>query len=138
MKLLILNGPNLNLLGQREENIYGKFTLSELENELRENFPTVDFDFYQSNIEGEIINKLHSYDGDAIVINAGGYTHTSVAIADALTAIKIPYTEVHISNVYAREEYRHVSFIAKNAVGVIAGFGKESYKMAIDYFVKSL
>lgn len=135
MKILVINGPNLNLLGKRENDIYGNFTLNDLENELINTFPQIDFQFYQSNVEGELINTIHSFKGDAIVINAGGYTHTSVALADALKAVSKPYIEVHISNVYAREDYRHVSMMAAGAKGVIAGFGKNSYVFAVRQLV---
>lgn len=135
MKTLVINGPNLNLLGKRENDIYGNFTLNELENELINTFPQVSFEFYQSNVEGELINTIHAFKGDSIVINAGGYTHTSVALADALKAVSKPYIEVHISNVYAREDYRHVSMMAAGAKGVIAGFGKNSYVFAVRQLV---
>lgn len=131
MKILVINGPNLNLLGKRENDIYGSFTLKELETELINTFPQVEFEFYQSNIEGELINIIQAFNGNYIVINAGGYTHTSVAIADALRAVVKPYIEVHISNVYAREDYRHVSMMAAAAKGVIAGFGKDGYLFAV-------
>ncbi|MCX6292199.1 MAG: type II 3-dehydroquinate dehydratase [Bacteroidetes bacterium] len=136
MKIIIINGPNLNLLGTREKDIYGTQSFENYFEKLKELYPVADLESYQSNVEGEIINKLHgagfSYDG--IILNAGGYTHTSVAIADAVAAIKTPVIEVHISNVYAREEYRHVSLIAKNCRGVIAGFGMDSYRLAIESF----
>lgn len=135
MKILVINGPNLNLLGKRENDIYGNFTLDDLQNELINTFPQVDFEFYQSNIEGEIINTIHNFKGDSIVINAGGYTHTSVAIADALRGMAKPYIEVHISNVYAREDYRHISMMAAAAKGVIAGLGKSGYIFAVKYLV---
>lgn len=135
---LIINGPNLNLLGKREPDTYGDKSFEDYTKELVAEFPQLELSTYQSNVEGEIINKLQekgfSYAG--IVLNAGGYTHTSVAIADAVAAIKTPVIEVHISNVYAREEYRHHSLMAKSCVGVIAGFGLESYKMAINSFLK--
>jgi 3-dehydroquinate dehydratase-2 len=135
MKILVINGPNLNLLGKREQSIYGNFTLEDVQNELINTFPQVEFEFYQSNVEGELINKIQAYKGDAIVINAGGYTHTSVSIADALIAVKKPYMEVHISNVYARESYRHVSMMAAHAKGVIAGLGKDSYIFAVEHLL---
>lgn len=135
---LIINGPNLNLLGKREPDTYGDKSFEDYTKELVAEFPQIELSTYQSNVEGEIINKLQekgfSYAG--IVLNAGGYTHTSVAIADAVAAIKTPVIEVHISNVYAREEYRHHSLMAKSCVGVIAGFGLESYKMAINSLLK--
>ena len=137
-KILIINGPNLNLLGKREPDTYGDKSFDDYMKELVVEFPELELSTYQSNVEGEIINKLQekgfSYAG--IVLNAGGYTHTSVAIADAVAAIKTPVIEVHISNVYAREEYRHHSLMAKNCVGVIVGFGLDSYKMAINAFLK--
>lgn len=137
-KILIINGPNLNLLGKREPDTYGDKSFEDYTKELVAEFPQLELSTYQSNVEGEIINKLQekgfSYAG--IVLNAGGYTHTSVAIADAVAAIKTPVIEVHISNIYAREEYRHHSLMAKSCLGVIAGFGLESYKMAINSFLK--
>ena len=137
-KILIINGPNLNLLGKREPDTYGDKSFDDYMKELVVEFPELELSTYQSNVEGEIINKLQekgfSYSG--IVLNAGGYTHTSVAIADAVAAIKTTVIEVHISNVYAREEYRHHSLMAKNCVGVIVGFGLDSYKMAINAFLK--
>jgi 3-dehydroquinate dehydratase-2 len=137
-KILIINGPNLNLLGKREPDTYGDKNFDDYMKELVVEFPELELSTYQSNVEGEIINKLQekgfSYAG--IVLNAGGYTHTSVAIADAVAAIKTPVIEVHISNVYGREEYRHHSLMAKNCLGVIVGFGLDSYKMAINTFLK--
>lgn len=135
MKILVINGPNLNLLGKREQSIYGNFSLDDINNELINTFPQVEFQFYQSNVEGELINTIQAYKGDAIVINAGGYTHTSVSIADALRAVAKPYVEVHISNVYAREAYRHVSMMAAHAKGVIAGLGKDSYIFAVEHLL---
>ena len=138
MKLLILNGPNLNLLGTRDTSIYGAETFVSYYDKLKVKFPEIYLDFYQSNVEGELIDKLHevgfTYDG--VIFNAGGYTHTSVAIADAVEAIKIPVVEVHISNVYAREEYRHISLMAKNCKGVIAGLGLKSYDLAVESFIE--
>jgi 3-dehydroquinate dehydratase-2 len=138
MKLLILNGPNLNLLGTRDVSIYGAETFVAYYDKLKVKFSEIDFEFYQSNVEGELIDKLHevgfTYDG--VIFNAGGYTHTSVAIADAVEAIKIPVVEVHISNVYAREEYRHISLMAKNCKGVIAGLGLKSYDLAVESFIE--
>ena len=134
-KILILNGPNLNLLGVREQNIYGNDTFESFYSDLKQQNETIELFYFQSNVEGELINKLHEvgFEYDGIIFNAGGYTHTSVAISDAVAGIKTPVVEVHISNVYAREEYRHVSLMAKNCKGVITGFGLESYKMALDY-----
>jgi len=139
MKLLIINGPNLNLLGKREPEVYGSQTFDEYFTKLKTKYPSVTFEYFQSNVEGEIINKLHEvgFTIDCIILNAGGYTHTSVAISDAVAAIKAPVIEVHISNVYAREEYRHVSLIAKNCKGVIAGFGMESYHLAVEALLTS-
>ncbi|MBF6597196.1 MAG: type II 3-dehydroquinate dehydratase [Fermentimonas sp.] len=134
MQVQIINGPNLNLLGSREPSIYGEESFSVFLERLKSNYPNIEISYFQSNIEGEIINKLHetgfSYDG--IILNAGGYTHTSVAIRDAIKAIKTPVVEVHISNVYAREEFRHKSMLTSVCMGVIAGFGMNSYKLAIE------
>jgi 3-dehydroquinate dehydratase-2 len=139
MKIQIINGPNLNLLGVREPGIYGNTGFDEYIKQLRDIYSILEIDYFQSNVEGELINKLHevgfSYDG--IVINAGGYTHTSVAIADAIAAIKTPVVEVHISNIYAREEYRHVSLTGKNCKGVLTGFGMDGYRLAIESLLKS-
>jgi 3-dehydroquinate dehydratase-2 len=134
MKILIINGPNLNLLGVREKSIYGDQSFETYLEELRQRFPDIVLDYFQSNVEGEIINKLHEvgFTIDGIILNAGGYTHTSVAIADAVKAIKVPVVEVHISNILAREEYRHISFISPNAFGSIMGFGLDSYRLAIE------
>ena len=132
-KILIINGPNLNLLGKREPTVYGNQSFDEFLISLKSSFNQFEIEYFQSNVEGELINKLQevgfSYYG--VVFNAGGYTHTSVAIADAVAAIKTPVIEVHISNVYSREEYRHQSLMAKNCKGVIAGFGLESYCLAL-------
>jgi len=137
-KIIIINGPNLNLLGKREPETYGDKSFYSYFKELEVEFPFLELTSFQSNVEGEIINKIQEtgFSLDGIVLNAGGYTHTSVAIADAISAIKTPVIEVHISNVYAREEYRHQSLMAKNCKGVIAGFGLDSYKMAINSFLK--
>ena len=136
-KIIIINGPNLNLLGVREKNIYGGQDFSSFFDELEQRYLTVDLSFYQSNHEGAIIDKLHevgfSYDG--IVLNAGAYTHTSVAIADAIAGITTPVVEVHISNVHKRETFRHHSYLAQNCVGVICGFGLNSYKLGIESFL---
>ena len=132
-KILIINGPNLNLLGKREPTVYGNQSFDEFLISLKSSFNQFEIEYFQSNVEGELINKLQevgfSYYG--VVFNAGGYTHTSVAIADAIAAIETPVIEVHISNVYSREEYRHQSLMAKNCKGVIAGFGLESYRLAL-------
>ena len=137
-KIIIINGPNLNLLGKREPETYGNKSFDSYFKELEVEFPFLELTIFQSNVEGEIINKIQEigFSLDGIVLNAGGYTHTSVAIADAIAAIKTSVIEVHISNVYAREEYRHQSLMAKNCKGVIAGFGLDSYKMAINSFLK--
>ncbi|MBX7093767.1 MAG: type II 3-dehydroquinate dehydratase [Flavobacteriales bacterium] len=138
MKLLIVNGPNLNLLGQRETSVYGDKSFEEYLPELRSRFTAHEILYFQSNIEGEIINKLHEFgfgQADGIILNAGGYTHTSVAIADAIASISTPVIEVHISNVHAREEFRHHSLLAKNCKGVILGFGLKSYELAIQSFL---
>ena len=137
-KILILNGPNLNLLGKREPDVYGKVTFEEFYQDLVIRHHDVDLAYYQSNVEGELINKLHEvgFEYDGVIFNAGGYTHTSVAIADAVAAITTPVIEVHISNVHAREEYRHQSLMAKNCVGVITGLGIQGYELALDYFLK--
>ena len=129
MKILIINGPNLNLLGVREKSIYGDSSFETFFNTLTADFPDIEFEYFQSNHEGAIIDKIHDrgFDVDGIVLNAGAYTHTSIAIGDAIRAVKAPVVEVHISNVHAREEYRHVSMIAGACRGVIAGFGLNSY-----------
>jgi 3-dehydroquinate dehydratase-2 len=134
-KILIINGPNLNLLGKREPEIYGNTSFEEYFEQLKTNFPNVELYYFQSNIEGEIINKLHEFgfDFDGIILNAAGYTHTSVSIADAIKSIISPVVEVHISNIYTREEYRHKSLIAPNCKGVISGFGMRSYDLAINF-----
>ena len=137
MKIIIINGPNLNLLGKREPEIYGSHSFEDYFKELQNKFSALDLYYFQSNIEGEIIDKLHevgfSYDG--IILNAAAYTHTSIGIGDAVKALSTPVIEVHISNVHAREEFRHHSYIAANARGVIAGFGLKSYDLAIESFL---
>lgn len=137
MKICIINGPNLNLLGKREPEIYGSLTFEEYFSELEKKFPTIAFTYYQSNIEGELIGKIQevgfSYNG--IILNAGAYTHTSVGIGDAIKAITSPVIEVHISNTYARESFRHQSYISGNAKGVVLGFGLKSYDLAIQSFL---
>lgn len=138
MKIQIINGPNLNLLGIREPSVYGSEGFDTYIAQLREQYGILTIDYYQSNVEGELINKLHetgfSYDG--IILNAGGFTHTSVALADAISAIKTPVVEVHISNIYAREAYRHVSLTGKNCKGVLTGFGLDGYRLALESFLK--
>ena len=140
MKIIIINGPNLNLLGTRETDIYGDQDFESFFSELKSNFPDCDLEYFQSNIEGELIDKLHlvgfSYDG--IIMNGAGYTHTSIAIADAIAAIQTPVVEVHISNIYAREEIRHTSLTGKNAVGVITGLGLSGYILALNYFLSKV
>lgn len=135
--ILILNGPNLNLIGTREKAIYGDSSFDSFFEKLKSDFPTVALHYYQSNVEGELINKLHEvgFKYDGIVFNAGGYTHTSVATSDAIAAISAPVIEVHISNVYNREEYRHTSLMAKNCIGIITGFGLKSYQLALISFL---
>lgn len=134
MNIQIINGPNLNLLGVREKSIYGDASFESYLEQLIARYPDVTLSYYQSNVEGEIINKLHEvgFSFDGIVINAGAYTHTSVGIGDAIAGINTPVVEVHISNVYKREEFRHSSMLAKNCKGVIAGFGMDSYRLAIE------
>jgi 3-dehydroquinate dehydratase II len=136
MRILILNGPNLNLLGKREPEVYGHTSFEEFFQRLKDEFPQVSFEYFQSNVEGELINKLHEcgFSHDGIVFNPGGYTHTSVAIGDAVAAITAPVVEVHISNVFAREEFRHVSFVAPHCKGSISGFGLDGYRLAVRSF----
>lgn len=137
MKIQIINGPNLNLLGVREPGIYGDSSFEAYLPKLREAFPGVEIDYYQSNIEGELINKMQEvgFSADGIVLNAGAYTHTSVALQDCIRSLRSPVVEVHISNVHKREEFRHHSFISCVCVGVICGFGLDSYRLATDYLV---
>lgn len=137
MRILILNGPNLNLLGKREPSIYGSGSFEDYYAKLKEEYPQVEFDYYQSNVEGELIDKLHEvgFSFDGVVFNAGGYTHTSVALHDAIRAIKTPVIEVHISNVHQREDFRHESLISAACKGVICGFGLDSYRLAVEAFV---
>lgn len=134
MKIQIINGPNINLLGKREPSIYGARSFEDYLAELKERFPQVEVDYYQSNVEGEMINKIHEvgFDYDGIVLNAGAYTHTSIALQDAIRAVSAPTIEVHISNVHQREEFRHRSMISCACVGVICGFGLDSYRLAIE------
>lgn len=136
MKIIIINGPNLNLLGKREPSIYGNASFDETLIEFKNEFPEIQISYYQSNVEGELINKLHESDSyaDGIILNAGAYTHTSVALGDAVKAIKTPVIEVHISNIFSREDFRHVSYITPNCAGAIVGFGMDSYRLAIRYF----
>ncbi|VAV84421.1 3-dehydroquinate dehydratase II [hydrothermal vent metagenome] len=139
MRIIIINGPNLNLLGKREPNIYGNLTFEAYFKKLQKKYPNIELEYFQSNVEGELINKIQdkgfSYDG--IILNAAAYTHTSVGIGDAIKAVQRPVVEVHISNVYAREKFRHKSFIAPNAYGIIAGFGMQSYELALLSFLEN-
>jgi 3-dehydroquinate dehydratase-2 len=136
MKIQIINGPNLNLLGKRETSVYGNESFENFFDLLKKRFPEIELCYYQSNIEGELVNKLHEvgFSFDGIILNAGAYTHTSVAIHDAIAGIKTPVVEVHISNVYSREEFRHKSLITSKCIGLITGFGLEGYAMALTYF----
>ncbi len=152
MKILIINGPNLNLLGKREPGIYGSQTFEDYLTQLRAAYPQVEINYFQSNLEGGIVDALHEagFPGvidenrkgetspDGIILNAGAYTHTSVAIHDAIKAISVPVIEVHISNVHQREEFRHHSFISPAAAGIIIGFGMESYRLALESFVNRI
>jgi 3-dehydroquinate dehydratase II len=137
MDLQIINGPNLNLLGRRETEIYGSKSFETFFEELKKKFSSVTLHYFQSNVEGEIINKLHEcgFSFDGILLNAGGYTHTSVAIADAVAGIKTPVVEVHISNIFAREDHRHVSYLGRHCAGSISGFGLKGYEMGVEYFL---
>lgn len=144
MRILIINGPNLNLLGKREPEIYGTNTFEDFLTQLIQKFPSISLEYFQSNVEGELINKLHDYGFknakspvDGIIFNPGGYSHTSVALADAIAAIEIPVIEVHISNVHAREDFRQQLLTARSAKGIISGFGLNSYTMAIEVFIES-
>ncbi len=137
MKLSIINGPNLNLLGSREPDIYGRNTFEDVLKNLKKEFPNVEFDYFQSNIEGELINFLHNTDktSDGIILNAGAYTHTSVALGDAVKGIGTPVVEVHISNIFSREDFRHVSYISPYCMGSVIGFGIDSYRLAVTAFL---
>ena len=137
MKICIINGPNLNLLGKREPEVYGSQTFEEYFTNLQIKYPAIDFVYYQSNIEGELIDKIQEYgfNYDGIILNAGAYTHTSVGIGDAVKAITTPVIEVHISNTFSRESFRHQSYISGNAKGVVLGFGLKSYDIAIQSFL---
>jgi 3-dehydroquinate dehydratase-2 len=139
MKLHIINGPNLNLLGIREPEIYGTQGFDAFFEQLQSEFPDHEISYFQSNVEGELINNLQAvgFSTDGIILNAGAYTHTSIAIGDAVSAIKTPIIEVHISNVFSREEYRHVSYIAPKAIGIISGLGLNGYRLAILHFLSS-
>ena len=137
MKLLLLNGPNLNLLGKREPGIYGSQTFEDFFSELQMRFKDVELGYFQSNIEGELITKIQEANDtfDGVILNAGAYTHTSIGIGDAIKAVDVPVIEVHISNTFSREEFRHQSYISPNAKGVILGFGLQSYVLAIQSFL---
>lgn len=140
MKIIIINGPNLNLLGTREKLIYGDKTFETYFAKIKEQFKEIELSYYQSNVEGELINKLHEtgFNYDGIILNAGGYTHTSVAIADAIAAIDTPVIEVHISNIYSREDFRHKSLLSKNCIGIISGLGMDGYGLALIHLIKNL
>ncbi len=133
MKIHIINGPNLNMLGKREESIYGNSTLATIEESLKIQFPGISFSFFQSNLEGELVNYVQNHGDDWMVINAGAYTHTSIALRDALLSVRAKFLEVHISNVYARESFRHQSFLSDIASGVLAGLGPSVYEIAVHY-----
>src|ERR1700752_3506562 len=137
IKIAIINGPNLNLLGKRETGIYGKQSFDDFFEELKASYPNISFSYYQSNIEGELVNELQrvGFDFNGIILNPGGYTHTSVAIGDAIAAIKTPVIEVHISNVHAREEFRRLSHVSGKAKGTIAGLGLKGYELAVKWFL---
>ena len=138
MKLIIINGPNLNLLGRREVDVYGLETMEQVVSSLQAKFNQISIDYFQSNVEGEIIDKIHEvgFDYDGIIINPGGYSHTSVSISDAIAAVSTKVVEVHISNIYARESFRHVSLTAKSCIGVLSGFGVKGYSLAISYLIE--
>ena len=137
MKIAIINGPNLNLLGKREPDVYGNLSFEDFLSKLKTTYPKVEIHYFQSNVEGELINKLHDFGFtfDGIILNAGAYTHTSVAIADAIAAIKTPVVEIHISNIFAREDFRHVSYLGAKCIGSISGLGLKGYELALDYFL---
>ncbi|MBN7809354.1 type II 3-dehydroquinate dehydratase [Algoriphagus sp. H41] len=139
MQIQIINGPNLNLLGKREPEIYGSESFEDYFEQLKKRFPQVELHYFQSNVEGELINKIHEvgFSFDAILLNAGGYTHTSVAISDAIAGVTTPTLEVHISNIYKREEFRHKSIISKSCVGMISGLGLKGYELGITYFLNT-
>jgi 3-dehydroquinate dehydratase-2 len=137
VKIQIINGPNLNLLGTREKNIYGPVSFGKYFKMLQELYPEIRFEYFHSNVEGELINKIHKtgFSFDGILLNAGGYSHTSVAIADAVASVKAPVIEIHISNIYAREEYRQKSLLAPKCRGVICGFGLDSYRLGVESLI---
>jgi 3-dehydroquinate dehydratase-2 len=134
MQIVIINGPNLNLLGKREPEKYGHSSFEDYLTSLKSRYPEITFSYYQSNVEGELINEIQKsgFSAEGIILNAGGYTHTSVAITDAIAAVKAPVVEVHITNIYAREEFRHVSLIGRSCAGSISGFGMDSYRLAVE------
>jgi 3-dehydroquinate dehydratase-2 len=138
MHIEIINGPNLNLLGKREPEKYGHSSFEDYLLVLKSRYPDIDFKYYQSNIEGEIINEIQKsgFSSEGIILNAGGYTHTSVAIADAIASVKAPVVEVHITNIFAREEFRHISLIGRNCLGSISGFGLDSYRLAAEAIIE--
>lgn len=137
MQIAIINGPNLNLLGKRETSVYGNETFESFLEKLKAKFPAVDFHYYQTNVEGELINEIQrlGYSFDAIILNPGGYTHTSVALGDAIAAITTPVIEVHISNIFGREDFRKLSHVSGKSVGVISGLGLRGYELAVAYFL---
>ncbi len=137
MKIIIINGPNLNLLGKREPEIYGSQSFEDYFNTLVPKYRDLDLVYYQNNVEGELVNKLHEvgFEYDGILLNAGAYTHTSVAISDAIAGITTPVMEIHISNIYKREEFRHKSIISKECIGMIAGLGLKGYELGLQYFI---
>ena len=138
MKISIINGPNLNLLGRREPDKYGTISFEDYLTSLKSLYRDIDFDYFQSNVEGELIDEIQKrgFSSDGIILNAGGYTHTSVAIADAIASVKAPVVEVHITNIAAREDFRHLSLIARNCTGSVSGFGLDSYRLAVEALLK--
>lgn len=140
MKISIINGPNLNLLGKREPDKYGAVSFDDYLKSLKSLYPEIVFEYYQSNVEGELINEIQKrgFSSDGIILNAGGYTHTSVAIADAIASVKTPVVEVHITNIAAREDFRHTSLISPNCTGTISGFGLDSYRLAVEALINKL
>jgi len=138
MQVVVINGPNLNLLGRREPEKYGHSSFEDYLSSLKLRYPEIQFSYFQSNLEGEIINEIHKsgFVTDGIILNAGGYTHTSVAITDAIAAIPAPVIEVHITNIFAREEFRHISLIGRNCKGSISGFGLDSYRLAVEALIE--
>lgn len=138
MKISIINGPNLNLLGKREPEKYGSVSFENYLTALKSRYPAIEFGYFQSNVEGELINEIQAkgFSADGIILNAGGYTHTSVAVADAIASVKAPVVEVHITNIASREDFRHTSLIARNCAGSISGFGLDSYRLAVEALVE--